>query len=75
MSDSKLTSKNQATIPKEVRELLKVKAGDRIKFEVLNDGKVVLLKLQPFDKAYTKAVESTLSEWDSPEDDDAYKDL
>ena len=39
---AKLTSKNQLTLPKAVRELLRLVAGDRVDFVVKDDGTVVL---------------------------------
>lgn len=52
MSNSKLTSKFQTTIPK-----------------------VLVKKATPKDIIYLKALESTLSEWDSKYDDEDYCDL
>ena len=43
MSTAVLTSKGQTTIPKDVRDYLGLKAGDRIEF-VLTEDKTVLLK-------------------------------
>ncbi|KJS15828.1 MAG: type II toxin-antitoxin system PrlF family antitoxin [Hoeflea sp.] len=40
--ESKITTKGQTTIPIEVREYLKLGAGDRIGYEFV-DGKVVLV--------------------------------
>ena len=40
MSRSTLTSKGQITLPREVREHLHVKEGDRIEFEIGRDGEV-----------------------------------
>ena len=40
--ESKLTTKGQTTIPLEVREYLKVGAGDRLGYEFV-DGKVMLV--------------------------------
>ncbi len=75
MKKSKLTTKHQATIPQEVRKVLKVKAGDHIIFEVLPDNTVVIRKGMPFDLEYTKALNTTLTEWASKNDEDAYRDL
>lgn len=44
MNFSKLTSKFQVTIPKEIRALLKLKSRDYIVFEILEDGTVILRK-------------------------------
>ena len=75
MSNSKLTSKYQTTIPKEVRERLQLKPGDRITFEVSIDNKVFIRKSNPFDLEYTKALNDTLSEWTSQKDEKDYEDL
>lgn len=74
MHISTLTSKCQATIPVDVRKELDLHAGDKIGFEIRH-GKIYIVKIPPFDLAYHKALESTLSEWDSEEDDKAYGDL
>ena len=71
---STLTRKYQATIPTEIRAQLNLHAGDKIGFE-REGGKVYLIKLEPFDLAYHQALESTLSEWNSKEDDEAFHDL
>ena len=42
MAVSTLTSKGQTTIPKEIRELLGLEAGDKLDFVVEADGRVVL---------------------------------
>jgi antitoxin PrlF len=45
--ESAITAKGQATIPKAIREHLRLKPGDRIKFFVRPDGSVVLLPKLP----------------------------
>ncbi len=42
MKSSTLTSKGQVTIPKEIREYLKVKSGDLIDFIIDREGSVVV---------------------------------
>jgi AbrB family looped-hinge helix DNA binding protein len=45
--ESAITTKGQTTIPKEIREHLGLKPGDRVKFFVHPDGTVVLLPKLP----------------------------
>jgi antitoxin PrlF len=45
--EATLSSKNQVTIPKQVREYLNLKAGDRFKFFLQPDGRVVILPKIP----------------------------
>lgn len=45
--ESALTSKGQATIPKQIREHLGLKPGDRVRFFIHPDGSVVLLPELP----------------------------
>jgi AbrB family looped-hinge helix DNA binding protein len=45
--ESALTVKGQATIPKAIRDHLRLKPGDRVKFFIHPDGSVVLLPKLP----------------------------
>ncbi len=74
MLTSKISAKGQVTIPKQVRESLGAREGDLIVYDV-KDNVVTLSRVEPFDIAYHAALTDTLSEWDSPEDDEAYGDL
>jgi len=71
---ARLTSKYQATIPKEVRNNLHLESGDVVLYEMLPDNTVLIRKAAPLDLDYLKALNSTLNEWES-KDDDAYNDL
>lgn len=42
MSAATLTSKGQTTIPKEIREGLALKSGDRLEFHLLSDSSAIL---------------------------------
>ncbi|WP_299978615.1 type II toxin-antitoxin system PrlF family antitoxin [Desulfobacula sp.] len=72
---SKLTTKSQATIPEKIRKILGLIPGDSVAFEVDQNKKVVIRKATPIDFEFAKAVEGTLSEWSSKNDQEAYCDL
>jgi len=36
---------------------------------------VILKRVEPFDAAFHQALSASLDEWDSPEDDEAFRDL
>ena len=75
MQISKVTSKYQATIPKEIRAKLNIQAGDRIIFNEI-DGQITLAKVEPIDWQYLKSISPTLeAEWLSDADEEAYGDL
>lgn len=75
MQTSKVTSKYQATIPKEIRAKLNLKAGDKILFNEV-DGQITITKVEPIDWQYLKSISPTLEpEWLSDADEEAYGDL
>jgi len=41
-TDATLTSKGQTTIPKEIRDSLGLKPGDRMTFTLMSDGTVIM---------------------------------
>ncbi len=64
-TSSRLTAQNQTTIPVAVRKALNLQSNDRIKFVILGDGKVELVKEEPaeFDAtvaAYLKFLEADI---------------
>lgn len=73
MLTSKISAKGQVTIPKQIREELGASEGDLVVYGVKGNV-VTLTKFEPFDRAYHAALTDTLSEWDSPEDDEAFGD-
>ena len=72
---SKITAKGQTTVPQEVRAALKSKPGDLIAWEVEPDGRVAVRRIQPIDVENLKAVQGTLTEWHTAEDEAAYGKL
>ena len=71
----KITAKGQTTIPQEVHSTLHVAPGDLIAWDVSVDGSATVRRVQPMDVEYLRAVEGTLSEWSSAEDEAAYREL
>ncbi len=47
MSAAKLTSKGQVTIPKDIRQHLKIDQGDKIEFFVGKNGMVIISPIRP----------------------------
>ena len=72
---SKLTKKSQATIPEKIRKILGLQPGDSVAFELNEERRVFLRKATPIDFEFAKALEGTLSEWLSENDEEAYRDL
>ncbi len=75
METSRLSSKGQVTVPKAIRDRLELAPGDTVAYEVEGE-RVILRRVEPFDAAYHAALTQTLAEeWNSPEDDEAFRDL
>ena len=72
---ARLTSKYQATIPKEIRKHLELESGDEILYELLPDNTVLVRKTSPLDLNYLQALNSTMNEWESDEDEQAYENI
>ncbi|HEY1852920.1 MAG TPA: AbrB/MazE/SpoVT family DNA-binding domain-containing protein [Candidatus Binataceae bacterium] len=76
VAKSRVTKKYQATIPAPVRQRLGLRPGDSILFEESKPtGAIILRRADPIDLEYLEALEGTLSEWNSENDDRAYRDL
>lgn len=74
MELAKVSSKGQMTIPKRIRDRLGLHEGDIVALET--DGhRAVLSKVPARDMAHLKALETTLGEWLTDADEDAYRDL
>lgn len=47
MSQSTMTIKGQTTLPKAVRQALSLSPGDQLRYVILDDGQVRLLRTKP----------------------------
>ena len=72
---SKLSSKGQVTIPKQVRESLGLEPGDFVTYEIADNDSAILRRVEPYDASFHLAVSESLEEWGSEEDDEAFRDL
>ena len=74
---TRLATKHQTTIPVEVRRALGLKAGDQVEFSV--DGSTVTLRkaqARLSDDLVSRLVQAhAMRDWDTPEDDEAFRDL
>ncbi len=69
MALSKVSVKGQTTLPKEVREILHIKNGDLLQYEI--DGNVIKIsKLDLESTLWHKSLTSTMDEWKGSDDDD-----
>ncbi|MGE3247936.1 MAG: AbrB/MazE/SpoVT family DNA-binding domain-containing protein [Beijerinckiaceae bacterium] len=68
---SRISSKSQTVLPREVRERLNVGPGDRLRYVIDERGvRIEKVPAQAEDDPF-----ATFHEWASPEDDEAYGDL
>lgn len=70
MITSKLTSKAQTTIPRPVREALKLRPGDEVAYVIEGPGRVVMVRVAAEDDPF-----ATFTEWGGAADRKAYADL
>ena len=68
---SRISSKSQTVLPKEVRERLRVAPGDRLRY-VFDEGGV---RIEKGAAAGDDDPFATFSEWSSEADEHAYRDL
>lgn len=74
MELAKITARGQTTIPKNIRTAADLDEGDVIAFEVRGDH-LVVRKVTPGQDDYLQGLSEVLSEWISPEDEAAWRDL
>ena len=75
IASSRLTTKSQATVPLAVRKKLSLNPGDTVIFEEAEAGTVRMRKAEALDLEFLSALENTLSEWRSENDEQAYRDV
>lgn len=71
---SKITTKGQATIPSAIRRKLGVRPGDSIAFQIKGNS-VTITKLDRLDAGFLKLATKAFEDWNTPEAEEAFKDL
>ena len=74
MEVARITARGQATIPKRIREGAGLLEGDVVAFEIEGDH-LIVRKVARGPDDYLQGLSATVSEWASPEDEDAWRDL
>ncbi len=74
MEIARITARGQTTIPKRIRDAIGLGQSDVISFEV-EDDHLIVRKVPRGQDEYLQGLSRTMSEWASPEDEDAWRDL
>ncbi len=75
MELARVTAKGQATIPKRIREAAHIREGDILAFELDSDNRITIKRIDQSIDVELSALQETLSEWNSPQDEEAWRDL
>jgi antitoxin PrlF len=76
MDLARVTAKGQATIPKRIREAAHIQEGDMLAFVLDSNNRITIKRIGPSSvDAELSALQGTLSEWNSPQDEEAWRDL
>ena len=75
METARSSAEGQVTIPGRIRRAAHLHEGDLLAFSVDGFDRVILERVRPLrgDSDELLAIEATLTEWNSPEDEDAWR--
>ena len=75
MELARVTAKGQATIPKRIREAANIREGDLLAFDLDSNNRIIIRRIDSTIDIELLALQETLSEWNSPQDEAAWRDL
>lgn len=75
MERARVTAKGQATIPKRIRETAHIREGDMLAFDLDSNNRITIKRIDPSIYVELSAFQEALSEWNSPQDEKAWRDL
>ena len=70
IATSKLSSKAQTVVPREIRQRLGLRPGDTLRYRITKAGVVIDKRPETEDDPFVEFVE-----WAGPEDEEAFKNL
>ena len=74
MKVGRISARGRTVIPKSIREAAGLYVGDTLAFET--DGDYVVVRKVPGERDdHARGLSETMSEWLSPEDEEAWRDL
>lgn len=74
-AQAQIMGDGRTIVPPEVCAALALEPGDVLEWEVDTLGRVQVRRAPAIDNAYHSALSATLTEWESPQDEKAYRDL
>jgi len=75
MDLARVTAKGQATIPKRIREAAHIREGDMLAFDLDSNNRIIIKRIDMSVDQELSALQATMSEWSSPQDEEAWRDL
>jgi antitoxin PrlF len=75
MERSRFSAKGQVTIPKRIREAAHIREGDMLAFDLDSNNRITIKRIDPSINVELSALQETLSEWNSPRDEEAWSDF
>jgi len=75
MELARVTAKGQATIPKRIKEAAHIREGDMLAFDLDSNNRITIKRIDTTVDIELSALQETLSEWNSPQDEEAWRDL
>ena len=75
MELARVTAKGQATSPKRIREAAHIREGDMLAFDLDSNNRIIIRRIDSTIDIELLALQETLSEWNSPQDEEAWRDL
>ena len=72
MELARIAARGRTTIPKAIREAMGLHEGDVLAFEV-EDGHLRVCRIASGRDGYLPGLSGTMSEWASPEDEEAWR--